>query len=121
MALHAVRIELRAEQISYVFMAESGAAIPNQARRSDACEFRHDRHQLAGTLEFADHRIPFRIDAAFDVMQQRVALAVTRVLEIGHGADRLAEGREDHLDRVIEAAAREPLQACAIRTHTPDA
>ena len=87
----------------------------------DAREFRHHRHQVAGLLELAHHRIPLRVDAAFDEVQQRVALAVRRILEIRHGADRLAGRREDQFHGIVESAAREPLQARAVRPHAPDA
>src|SRR5207244_11108864 len=99
---------------------ESRAAILHQAGRRDAREFRHDRHPVACALELARRWMRLRIYAAFDEMEQRVALAVARIHKVGHGADRLARGREDQLDRVVEAAAGEYFEAGAVRPHAPD-
>jgi hypothetical protein len=74
--LNAVRIELRAEEIALVLRSESRAAITRQSGGSDAGEFRHDRHEVAGALELADRRVGLRIDATFYEVQQGIALAV---------------------------------------------
>ena len=120
-ALHAVGIELRAEKISLVPRAEGRATVADQAGGRDARKPGHDRHQVAGLLELADDGVPLGIDAAIDIMQERVPLSVARVLEVGHGADRLSGGLEYQLDRIVETAAGYPLQTAAIRAHPPDA
>ena len=54
-------------------------------------------------------------------MHERVALAVTRVLEICHCAESFTCRQENQLDGIIEAAARHPFKTGAVRVHAPDA
>ena len=116
MPLHAVWVELRAEEIAVVSGTKRRAAIPYQAGRRDAGELRHHGHQVASALEFAHHGVPFGIDTAFHEMQQRVTLAIFRVSEIRHGADGFAGRCKHQLDWIIEATAGERFEARAIRS-----
>src|SRR5438477_2204802 len=108
-ALHAVRVELRAEKITLILRAKARAAVPNQTGRSNARELGHDGHQFTRALELTHDRVPLRIDAAPDPVHQGVALAITRILEICHSADGFAGRKEDQLDWIIESAAGYPF------------
>src|SRR5205085_10287123 len=120
-ALDAMWVELRAEEVALEFSAEARAAILHQPARCDAREFSHHRHQLACALELADGWMRFWIDAAFDKMHQRITLAVLRINKIGHRAEHLACRSKGQLDWIIEAAARYAFQPGAVRTAAPDA
>src|SRR4051812_19838872 len=56
-----------------------------------------------------------RIDAALDIVQQRVARPLV------HRADGVAGLGEGDLHRIVEAAAAEPFDAGAVRPAPPDA
>src|SRR5262249_49904843 len=70
--------------------------------------------------ELSGGRMRLRIDATLHEVQQRVALTRLGILEIGHGADGFAGSREDHFYRIVEAAAREPVESGAVGPDAPD-
>src|SRR5690348_18463597 len=121
MALHAMRIELGAEEIALIRRAEALAAIEEQTGGRDAGELGHHRHEIAGAFELAGHRIRFRINAAPDPMHQRIALAIARILKVGHGPEGLAGRQKSQLDGIIEAATRHPFETRSVRADPPDA